>query len=330
MSNHAIPSLPSGTVNTFKPAGELPTLAGAKVAVIDALDKVHPVSGKMIPEQPDGYRRGNHIFSAAKRLIRLPAAKGETVAFQILFEGPVRGLRPSVVFDDKETPIAAEFFRFRYVNSKSGPLPDPCLPIGESVDLPNPKRPIPNQKTDSLLCEIHVPHNATAGTHRGRLILKAERESLELGLLLHVWDFHLPDSLSFFPEMNCYGLPANERDYYRMAHAHRTVVNRLPYHQNGSLAEGCAPKWDGKRLDWTEWDKRFGPYFDGSAFEGLPREGVPIELFYLALHENWPSPMEGNYNGRLLGGSGFSEELPRRVRRGFAADRGPSKGEGLE
>ena len=32
------------------------------------------------------------------------------------------------------------------------------------------------------------------------------------------------------------------------------------------------------------------------AFADLPRKGVPLECFYLPLHENWPMPMEGNYN----------------------------------
>ena len=34
------------------------------------------------------------------------------------------------------------------------------------------------------------------------------------------------------------------------------------------------------------------PYFDGSAFADLPRKGVPLDIFYLPLHENWPSSME--------------------------------------
>jgi hypothetical protein len=63
------------------------------------------------------------------------------------------------------------------------------------------------------------------------------------------------------------------------------------------VAEGHAPAWDGKRLDWPDWDRRFGGYFDGSAFADLPRKGVPLECFYLPLHENWPDPVEGNYNG---------------------------------
>ncbi len=97
--------------------------------------------------------------------------------------------------------------------------------------------------------------------------------------------------------MNCYGLPKNERDYYRLAHAHRVVLNRVPYHQNGEVDDGCAPVWDGNRFDWTAWDKRFGPYFDGSAFADLPRKGTPMDCFYLPLNENWPTPMTGNYNG---------------------------------
>ena len=75
------------------------------------------------------------------------------------------------------------------------------------------------------------------------------------------------------------------------------MLNKVPYHHSGAVDDGCAPGWDGKRLDWAAWDKRFGPYFDGSAFADLPRKGVPLEGFYLPLFENWPTPMEGNYNG---------------------------------
>src|SRR5207302_5484106 len=121
----------------------------------------------------------------------------------------------------------------------------------------------------SLHCEIDVPHNARAGEHQGTLVLRAGDRSLAISLTLQVWDFTLPDFLSFLPEMNCYGLPANERDFYRLAHRHRTFLNRLPYTQNGAIQEGCAPKWDGKTLDWSGWDERFGPLLDGSAFADL-------------------------------------------------------------
>ena len=130
-----------------------------------------------------------------------------------------------------------------------------------------------------------------------------------MAVSLRVWDFTLPDHLSFLPEMNCYGLPDDELAYYRLAHRHRTVLNRLPYNQNGRMQDGCAPLWDSRRmtLDWSSWDRRFGPLLDGSAFADLPRKSVPVEVFYLPLHENWPSPIEGNYNGGYWADHAFPE-----------------------
>ncbi len=55
------------------------------------------------------------------------------------------------------------------------------------------------------------------------------------------------------------------------------------------------------------WDKRFGKYFDGSAFTGESRKGVPLEVFYLPLFENWPTPMEGNYTGDYWADRAFPE-----------------------
>ena len=68
------------------------------------------------------------------------------------------------------------------------------------------------------------------------------------------------------------------------------------------------PGWDGSRLDWSAWDKRFGPLLDGSAFADLPRKGVPIECLYLPLHENWPTPIEPNYNGDYWADRAFKPE----------------------
>ena len=79
----------------------------------------------------------------------------------------------------------------------------------------------------------------------------------------------------------------------------------MPYHQSGSVEPGCAPKWDGHTLDWTEWDKRYGPLLDGSAFADQPRGRIPLECFYLPIHENWPTPMAGNYNGSFWADAAF-------------------------
>lgn len=284
--------LPDAGPSPFTGAAPLPRLGAAEVAIVDELDKVHPVTGAMVPPQPDGYLAANHLWDARSRTLRLHAARNEFVAFQVLLRGGAHDARPALAFDGPDTAkLRAEFGRYRAVRSRSGPLPDPIVPLDAPPDA------APGRTLSALHGELYVPHDAAPGEHRGTLTLASGGRTLAVAVRLTVWDFTLPDHLSFLPEMNCYDLPADERAYYRLAHRHRTVLNRVPYYQDGRVAEGLAPGWDGRRLDWSAWDRRFGPLLDGSAFDDLPRRGVPIECFYLPMHENWPTPIEGRYNG---------------------------------
>jgi hypothetical protein len=300
--------LPAAKVKPFEGEAPLPRLGEAEVAVLDELDKVQPLSGEMFPRQPAGYLAANHLWSAKESRVRLHAARNEFVGFQVYLKGTVKDLQPTLIFTGPAAEkLRVSFGRYHHVSSRKGPLPDPILPSGGKVSIPDEEETLPGQKSGSLHCEVYVPHDAPAGLHQGKLVLKAASRTLVLDISLQVWDFTLPDYLSFLPEMNCYGLPANERDYYRLAHLHRTVLNRVPYSQSGAVHDGCAPGWDGRRLDWSAWDKRFGPYFDGSAFADLPRRNVPLECFYLPLHENWPTPIEGSYNGDYWADRAFPE-----------------------
>jgi hypothetical protein len=61
------------------------------------------------------------------------------------------------------------------------------------------------------------------------------------------------------------------------------------------------PKLEGKGKDikviWDEYDKRFGPLFDGSAFKDSRRGAVPLEVMYLPFEDSWPTPLsKENYN----------------------------------
>jgi hypothetical protein len=302
--NNALPSrmfcLPGAAGS---PPLSLPKLGSAEVAVIDELDKVHLRTGELVPPQPAVYLRRNHLWDASTRTIDLHAARNEFVAFQVLARGRTGDLRPELTFEGQPgDKIQAYFGHYHLVPTPGGPFPDPIVPLG--IAAPGSRGQI---QTQSLHVELYVPHDAVADVHRGSLTIRSSGESLRLAVSLTVWDFTLPDHLSFLPEMNCYGLADNERAYYRLAHRHRTVLNRLPYNQNGRVQDGCAPGWDGKRLDWTKWDRRFGTLLDGTAFADLPRKGVPVECFYLPLHENWPSPMEGNYNGCYWADLAFPE-----------------------
>lgn len=293
--------LPASPASTRRPGESRnspspPRLAGGEVWILDPLDKVDPRTGKLVPAQPESYIVDNHLHDRQSGRITLAAARNEFVGVQLRLQSPVQGLRLSVSWQglspgrvaDKATTPQASYWRIVPVNSGSGAIPDPCVPLVGAATL---------SAGSSVLVQIYVPHQAKPGDRLGSLELSMGVERLTLPLHLTIWDFALPDQLGFLPEMNCYDLPADERSYYRLAHEHRTVINRVPYYQNGEVAQGHAPGWDGKQLDFSQWDARFAALFDGSAFRDLPRSGVPIECFYLPIHENWPSAMEGNYNG---------------------------------
>ncbi len=294
---------------------QLPVIGRARVAVIDELDKVHAVTGSLVPPQEASYLMRNHLWDARRRVIALQAARNEFVAFQLVLAGEVRALRPTIIFDNKSRGVRSRVSQLWLVNTKDGTFGDPAVPLSGPVDLPiaaqaNRPEPLP-ARFSTLLCELYIPHHLPPGNHHGELILRTGSEALRIDLLLTVWNFTLPDFLSFIPEMNCYGLPENERDYYRLAHEHRTVLNRLPYSQRGTIAPGCAPVWDGSSFDWREYDRRFGPLLDGSAFADLPRRAVPLEVFYLPLHENWPTPIDPHYNGSYWADEAFTEAYRR-------------------
>jgi hypothetical protein len=155
----------------------------------------------------------------------------------------------------------------------------PLLPV-QSASPTSPRR---------WLAEILVPKSARAGRYTIRLAAGCD-------VPLEVWDFALPDRLSFVPQMNAYGLPdGQEVAYYRMAHAHRSCLNCLRYSWQGRVSDGCAPKTTAGTWDWTAWDRRFESLLDGSAFADLPRGRVPVDNFYLPLNENWPMDHERAY-----------------------------------
>lgn len=321
LSSSSFSPIPAATVAPFPTTNDpLPTIAGAKVAVIDELDKVNPVNGQLIQAHHARYLAANHLWSAHERQVRLHAAKNEFVSFQVVVSGKVEGLKARLTLDPKGGPdFGIELGRYGLVEAKGGPLPDPIVGF---EDTDSQRMTAPRLASQSLHVEVYVPHHAGAGDHQGTLELNSVGETLKIPVSLRVWEFTLPDRLSFIPEMNCYGLPANERDYYRLAHRHRTALNRVPYSQRGDVAEGCAPRWDGKTLDWTDWDRRFGPLFDGTAFADLPRHLVPIEIFYLPLHENWPTPIAPNYNDSYWADQAFKpgyREAFVEVSRQFAA-----------
>lgn len=325
-SNPRWVNIPEADLKPFMPSKRLPTVGGIKVAVVDQLDKTDPQTGEMIPSQKEGYKGGNHIYSAQKKLIRLHSARNETVAFQLNLEGSAHSIALTYTFNQNPN-LKPRIYQFAYVNvvNEHGKvisvLPDPLIPLKGPFAIPSKvgRVRVPNQTNLSLICELYVPHDEPPGEKMGKVIISVGAKSLELGVDLTVWNFTLPNKLSFVPEMNAYGTvsPYGGYEYYRMAHEHRTCINRLPYGWHG--IPSFAPEWEGDDFDWSEWDAKVGPLLDGSAFGDLPRKNEPVDVFYLPFNENWPVSVFENYIPSYWADEAFTIRYKEGLEKAFSA-----------
>ena len=210
---------------------------------------------------------------------------------------------------------------------------DACLPLAapfaETFDLPAADNAVPGQTNQAVWVDLFVPRATPAGTYHGRIMVTAGGSTAALPLAVKILPLALPDRPTWRVELNSYGGLAGmagvdskdpksfeaEHSFYRLAKAHRQMINALAYSQRGTVDETRTPvvKGEGASVriaDWSSWDSRLGPLLDGSAFTAEkgyvgPDEGTPISQLYLPFHENWPLPIAryfGDYadvSGRL-------------------------------
>ena len=312
-------------ISPFPPNSDLLKCGSLEISVLDLLDKVNPQTGRIIPEQKEGYKGGNHIFSAQNKLIRLHGSRNEHVAFQINFKGKSRETFVNYKFKNN-SKLRVKLYEFGYVKTGSNNskveinvLPDPLLPFNGSFSIPSTagKVRIENQLNHSIVLEAYIPHNEPPGKKTGTVSIQNGDRVLELDVELTVWDFTLPDKLSFVPEMNVYSKvsPYRGYEYYRLAHEHRTCLNRLPYAWSGK--PDFSPEWNGSRFNWAEWDKRIGPLLDGSAFNDMPRRGEPVDMMYLPFSENWPVNIFKHYTPSYWADEAFTPEYESMLKKSF-------------
>ncbi len=310
------------------PGGSL----GGKIRVwaCGAEEKVNPVTGRLLEENPGlyafegennyGYKYGNHLWNSKTSTVSLNVPRGGTAAFHLIVKpaaGSLKGIkvRAEPVFGTG-AGLSARLYRDWYIRSEStgAYYPEVALPLEGSFSIPDPNNRVEGQRNQAVLVEYYVPRSARPGTYRTRVVVGARgliARTINLRLTIH--KAVLPPRLPFISELNCYGPVSGhfgmetdseeyfdlERKYYRMAHDHLCVINQLPYRQNGQVRAVGAPKLEGEGAqmrvsDWSRWDRRWGPYLDGSAFTGSDHP-VPVPVMYLPFHENWPGNLEKYY-----------------------------------
>ena len=280
--------------------------------------RVNPVTGKLIESRTDihadypgeDYRQGNLVWDAERRTVSLRAARNEFLGFQLIIDAdqPVDEVNVSLpelrhksgatiagkhlaLFQEWYVRVRKPSTGYEATSLGAGWYPDALMPKRRSELLPGfpfsiPDRynNIPEQRNQGIWVDVFVAENAPAGRYTGRADVTWEGGSDSVEVALDVWDFvlpqdnHLPGDIWNDSMRNM--SPEEELQYYQMAKRHRF----LP------LVYGYRPKLfveGGKvSLDWTDYDRRLGKYFDGAAFTSKygywgPGYGVPVRHMML-------------------------------------------------
>jgi hypothetical protein len=273
------------------------------------------------------YRLRNNVWDAATNTVKLFAGRNEFAAFQVVLEKGREDLHkvfvnPTDLLGTKGR-ISADshirLFKQLYVQLDGVWYPDALLPFEIAgttpLELPDPSGAVGGQKIQSVWVDVYVPHGLPPDTYTGQLKILHRNTNKQaiLKVELEVGNFTLPDELSLDVNLMNYGFlniergwpdmvldgPRHrsiEREFFRMAHAHRTTFTILPYNHDGSIPKGLKPELAGagnniRIADWSSWDERFGPVLSGEAFADLPRARQPVGHFFLAYNLEWPSDM---------------------------------------
>ena len=311
--------------------GARETLGGRiKIWVSGVDEKVNPVTGRLLEENPGVYAmsgRGvypymleNHIWDAADSRVSIEVPRGGTAAFNLIAMPEDKALEGISVRAESIYPgggkVEPSLFLNWYIKSRSNGAwyPEVAIPFDGNFSIPNKVNGIEGQRNQSVLVEYFIPRDAKPGIYNAKVVVGARGlMSRTVNVRIRVHEATLPLKLPFITELNVYS-PVNtlwgmaedsdeyydmEEKYYVMAHDHLTTINQLPYGQDGSIKAVGAPKLSGsgadmKVSDWSEWDKRWSRYLDGSAFAKTDRP-VPVPVMYLPFHENWPGDIRKLY-----------------------------------
>lgn len=297
-----VPELPA---SPFKPKpGDPKVLGGATIYAFPEVTKVLPTTGAVHQEPGmEDFKRANPVWDGASGTIRLAAARGEIVSFQLGFDGAVQDC--AIAVSDLAGPggaIPAKHVRL-WRNWYAGEQPEYALPLAGGISCPMADNAIAGQKHQAVTVDLAVPAALKAGEYKGTVTLTAAAANLALPLVVRVYSAVIPDEIHFNPELNAYGSPGEPgsdrfKDSHRLAHYHRACINVVPYHHRAGSETDYCPDVDagGKPTSWQRFDAKLGGLFDGSWFADNPRAGTPVAAFYLPLHEGWPLDFRQHYD----------------------------------
>jgi len=249
--------------------------------------------------------------------LSLQAATNEYVSFQFAVQGVEKVSDIRLMYNFGGGLEAEVFYQwFHQVGDKL--VPDLLVPWGQACNLDEVVSKHYQSDYAVFWVDIFVPKGTAAGTYTSTLDVELGGETVSHKIDVLVHGVELTDENLIIADMNSYAdtvtknfphLEENARRFedgsyfeaeswiYKVFHEHRGVFHHLPYGHGGNNIHTFAPELsgEGKNIyvsDWTVYDAHFGPYFDGSAFNGTKRGEIPVPFSYLPFNFNWPSSFE--------------------------------------
>lgn len=273
-----------------------------------------PITGDVIPRDRPGVEAARDLEADFARGPVCRALRGGVASFQVVVttdqpsDGAKTDLRlgpftckgaslgPSVVCYEWPVQIAEDEWTFEVLAPWEAYRTAPAAAR---------RGPLGLRRHHAFWVDVPIPREAKPGTYSSQVEVAGAGAT---PVAIEVLPIELPPGPRLTVDLNSYAnhilnhhpgltreeLIACETSYYREAHDHRAVLHYLPYGHAGELADGYAPPLAGRGktlriADWSEYDRRFGPLFDGSAMAGSPGGERPIPHWYLPFNFDWPA-----------------------------------------
>ncbi|MDF2652447.1 MAG: hypothetical protein K0Q73_8252, partial [Paenibacillus sp.] len=290
--------------------------------LIDDMIRICPQTGNVIEEES----RHKSIYEHEDIVLRMTSPRNAYVSLQLIVKlellseaDPVIELGP-LRSDDIESPADYDVYMQWYHVLNGRFIPDALVPFQPYSNQPQVKQichlnAIPDQSYTTFWIDMFVPRETQPGNYEGDLLIKMGDYIQSHSFTLQVLRTSVPDETLLTADLNNYADNLSrrmeslrdrktryqdgsyfqmERQFYRMSHEHRCVFHHLPYSHSGAIPESYIPEITGKGKfmkveDWSLFDEHFGPYLDGSAFEGTKRGPIPLPYMYLPFNFHWPA-----------------------------------------
>ncbi|MCX6348525.1 MAG: DUF4091 domain-containing protein [Candidatus Aureabacteria bacterium] len=267
-------------------------------------------SAQVFPSAP--IETSNHHWQGSPPALLLKGARNEWVAAQLVLNSPRTVSSVSVEVGDLRGDARViprsniRLFVEIYVPVKNatdrsgstgpGEYPDPLVPFDDPYSPPGrgiaAPFSLPRDRNFPVWIDLFIPPGTPPGTYRGEITVTVrDRPAKIVGLELTVWSFALPArrSLQVFFDLYAYrfsqgeGRPFALSDETWEALQHYEIMAHEHGFSNGHW--GLMPDIldEGRKIDWTLYDRYLGQVLDGSLFD----DRAPPACWELPFPENW-------------------------------------------